>query len=463
MTAVEVPVREGSYGKQVIAVEPGGAEVIPLAERHGHPLQLLWVWGVPNIGLGNAFIGIIAVAAFGLGWWPAIIALTLGTAIPSVTQGILSVRGPRYGVPQMVLSRFGFGYWGNVLPTGINWLTGSVGWFGVNLVGTAFALAALTHWSTLVCLVIATVVQVAIAFAGHNMIQAVEKYVFPVIALASLVGAVFFLVKAHPGAPHHTIPGAFLLAFAAAWGNAAGWNPFAADYARYLKPSVSKQAVAWWSGLGIMTCALMLVAGVAAGTVLNAKLALGANPVGAMVSLMPHWFADITLWLIIVGGVAGNVLNVYSGALSATALGFNLPLKQRRAIVAFVSSVAGFFLAWVGLNGAASKYTNFLLIIAYWIAPWLAVYFCDLILRRNPADGLLFARRENWAGPVAMAAGMGISIWLFSVQTYYTGLVAKHVPAVGDLTFEAGFVITAVIYLGWCLLARTGRETTVPA
>jgi hypothetical protein len=32
---------------------------------------------------------------------------------------------------------------------------------------------------------------------------------------------------------------------------------------------------------------------------------------------------------------------------------------------------------------------------------------------------------------------------------------------VGDLTFEVGFVITALVYLGWHTLARTGRETTL--
>ena len=32
---VEIEVREGTYGEKVIAVEPGGAEFIPLSERHG--------------------------------------------------------------------------------------------------------------------------------------------------------------------------------------------------------------------------------------------------------------------------------------------------------------------------------------------------------------------------------------------------------------------------------------------
>ena len=36
-----VLVREGEYGDRVITVEPGGAEFIPLHERHGKPLQLL--------------------------------------------------------------------------------------------------------------------------------------------------------------------------------------------------------------------------------------------------------------------------------------------------------------------------------------------------------------------------------------------------------------------------------------
>ena len=63
---------------------------------------------------------------------------------------------------------------------------------------------------------------------------------------------------------------------------------------------------------------------------------------------------------------------------------------------------------------------------------------------------MLFHRRyTNWAGPVAMLAGMGVSIWLFSNQTEYVGPVPTHIPAVGDLTFEVGFVLTAVIYLLW--------------
>jgi len=132
--------------------------------------------------------------------------------------------------------------------------------------------------------------------------------------------------------------------------------------------------------------------------------------------------------------------------------------------VALGFGVIGFFLAWSGLHDAGTKYNNFLLIIAYWIAPWLAVVFCDMILRRGQSpeqiERLLFDKKySNWAGPVAMAVGAAVSIWLFANQTEYVGVIPKHVGSAGDLTFEAGFVLTAVIYLGWRLIADRRART----
>ena len=146
--------REGTYGERVVAVEPGGAEFIPLHERHGKPLQLFWTWSSPNMEFATIFVGVLAVAAFGLNFWQAVLGIIVGTVIGSVTQGLLSQQGPVYGVPQMVLSRLGFGYWGNVLPAGLNAVTAGVGWFAVNSVSGAFALNALTHLPKAACLVI---------------------------------------------------------------------------------------------------------------------------------------------------------------------------------------------------------------------------------------------------------------------------------------------------------------------
>src|SRR5271170_2357720 len=152
-----VLVREGSYGTRVLEVEPGGAEFIPLNERHGRPLQLFWTWTSPNMEFATIFVGVLAVAAFGLSLWVAALAIILGSGLGGIIQGVLSMRGPVYGVPQMVLSRFGFGYWGNALPAGLMSVTAGIGWFAVNSVSGAFALNALTHLPLVACLAVIVV------------------------------------------------------------------------------------------------------------------------------------------------------------------------------------------------------------------------------------------------------------------------------------------------------------------
>jgi purine-cytosine permease-like protein len=163
---------------------------------------------------------------------------------------------------------------------------------------------------------------------------------------------------------------------------------------------------------------------------------------------MPTWLADLTLLCIAVGAVCANVLNIYSGAMSFLALGVRLPLRRARAAVAVVFGVLGFILALVALANPRVNYENFLLIIAYWIGPWLGVVLVDRFLRRriDVTATALDPRYTNWAGPIAMAVGIVISIYFFSNQTKYVGVVPSAHPAVGDITFLVGFVVAAVLY-----------------
>jgi NCS1 nucleoside transporter family len=411
------------------------------------------------------FVGVLAVAAFGLNFWQATAAILLGSLVGGISHAFLSARGPGLGVPQMVQSRLGFGYWGNILPAGLNAVTAGVGWFAVNSVSGTFALNTLTHLPKPLCLVIIVALQIAIAFFGHNLVHAFERYAFPVLAVIFLITTVWILAKSSPGAPAHGGGiGGFLLATGAVFGYAVGWNPYASDYTRYFSPHASKLQIGLWAGLGLfLSCAILEIAGAGSATITGVGAALG-DPTGAFTGHLPTALADATLLAIALGAVAANVLNIYSGALSFVALGIRLPLRLRRAIVALVFGVIGFIVALTGLHDAGAKYENFLLIIAYWIAPWLAVFFCDWVLRRGQGlETIMFSRRHhNWAGPVAMAAGMGLSIWLFSNQTEYVGVVPSHVPQVGDITFEVGFVITAVVYLAWhAVTDRAGRAAAV--
>jgi NCS1 nucleoside transporter family len=445
---VTAEVREGEYGARVAAVEPGGAEFIPLNERHGRPLDLFWTWMSPNLEFATVFVGVLSVLVFRQTFWQAVLAIVVGTALGSVSHGVLSSRGPTAGVPQMVLSRIGFGFLGNILPAGLNAVVAGIGWFAVNSVSGAFALATLTGLPKTLSLVIVVVAQVAIAFFGHNLVHVFERYAFPVLAVAFLLAIGWTFAKASPGAAAHNAGGigGFLLTVGAAFGYAAGWNPYATDYTRYLPPDTDKRAVGLWAGLGVfVSCVLLEVGGAASVTIAGAP---SDNPTADFTGHLPTLVADLTLLAITIGAVSANVINIYSGAMSFLALGIRLPLGLRRALIALAFGLIGFFLAWSGLDNAAHDYENFLLIISYWIGPWLGVYLTDWYLRRGDrVDGFLFDRRHNpWAGVVAMAVAMAVSIWLFSNQVEYTGPVPEHVPGFGDSTFEVGFVIAVVLY-----------------
>jgi NCS1 nucleoside transporter family len=459
------------YGDKVVAVEPGGVEFIPLDERHGKPIQLLWTWTSPNMEFATVGVGILGVLYWGLTFWQTVAAIVIGTAAGAITQGILSTWGPKEGLCQMVLSRSGFGYLGNILPAGLNAIIAGVGWFAVNSISGALALHVLiTGIPKGLCLIIIVVVQLAIAFFGHNLVHVFERYAFPVLTVIFVVAAVWVLSKSHPGASALTVNfpppplGGFLLMTGAAFGYAAGWNPYASDYTRYLKPETKSAPVALYAALGVFaSCVLLEVAGAAAITTLSGKQA-GAASIGPglITDLLPSWIGKLTLLAIFLGAICANVINIYSGSLSFMALGIRLPTHVARAVVALGLGLIGFAVAWHYLSDP-STYENFLLIIAYWIGPWLAVVFLDRWFRRGSRNiGAIVQDKkyQNWAGPIAMAVGGGISIWLFANQyPKYIGPVPTHHPAFGDITFEAGFILSGLIY--FVLYKALGRKVPI--
>ena len=441
-----------AYGDKVIAVEEAGSEAIPESERHGGPLQLLWTWASPNIEFATVFIGVIAVLFFGLSFWQATAAIVLGTALGALTQGVLSLDGPRFGVPQMVVGRLSFGYFGNILPAAANGLVAGVGWFAVNSVSAAFALNTLTGLRPLPSLLLVVAAEILIGFIGHNFVHVFEKYAFPALAVIFLLAGVWTFKDAHlGGGGTGGGVGGFLLAFSAAWGYAAGWNPYASDYSRYLPSTANKARTILYPALGLfLSVSVVAVIGAASATIVAPK---DATPTAAFTGHLPGWLGDLVLIAIILGAVSANALNVYSGAISIASFGLNLPAWLSRSVLVVVSGVAGTAAAWASLSDAGAAYEAFLLVIAYWVAPWLGVVLVERLLRPRDAGEALSARLTdrtftNWPGFAALLIGVAVSVPLFSNQEDYVGYVPKHWPSFGDITPVVGFVLSAVLYAG---------------
>ncbi|MFM6980165.1 MAG: purine-cytosine permease family protein [Micrococcales bacterium] len=460
------------------AIETNDVQPIPAAERHGKPWHLFTVWSSPNLEFATVFVGALAIG-FGLNIWQGILAIVVGNALAGITHGILSTWGPEAGLPQMVLSRNAFGKWGNLIPSGLSTLVAGIGWFAVNTISGTFALAALWPqigiWGALAIIIL---FQVGIAFIGHNLIQVWERYMSYFLAVVWLI--VVYIVFTMDGAfasaaaASADFPWAgFTLTAGAAYGYTAGWTAFASDYTRYLPANTSKKALGWFAGLGNFTSTtLIMIVGAAAFNVLAQGNFWGIeNPTATFTGIFHPVFAAIVLLAIVIGSVSANILNVYSGAMSFLAMGFNLGFKTRRAIMVALAGLVGGLISYLGVvNGdVAHQLDSFLLVVSYWVSPWIAVVLTERILSKGKNAGERALNPKNsWAGAAAFVIATAFSIWGFASQVLYTGplgIAIHHIELDGgvivdvpDLTALVGFVVASVLFVVFSKVDKKSRD-----
>ncbi|MFE1808187.1 cytosine permease [Streptomyces sp. NPDC059533] len=77
------------------AVETSGVEPIPEDGRSGGPGSAFTLWFSANVQFSSLSSGMLATAAFGLGWSQALLAIALGGAVGAAAIGVMSTFGPR--------------------------------------------------------------------------------------------------------------------------------------------------------------------------------------------------------------------------------------------------------------------------------------------------------------------------------------------------------------------------------
>jgi nucleobase:cation symporter-1, NCS1 family len=176
---------------------------------------------------------------------------------------------------------------------------------------------------------------------------------------------------------------------------------------------------------------------------------------------------------IAIGAVAANVLNIYSGSMAFLTLGIKLAVEKRRAISALVFGAIGLVIGLLAQANVApgTKYENFLLLITYWITPWLAVVIIDFLLHRGNYPEQIFYNTgwANWKGFIAMLAGIVATtpFWdqgaTFFTLPLWFGSVPTNNPQLGDLSFFAGAIVAAVVYLVLYQIGRRPAEARAAA
>jgi len=443
VSSIENPVEVGGeYRGQVLRVEPHGIEQVSASERHGRPRALFTLWLSANMGLPVWLVGALAIV-FGLGFADGVTAILVGNIIGCGLLALTASMGPEIGMPQLSFTRHSFGLRGAYLPAFLNWVSAS-GWYAVNSIVGSLAIARLTTLPFWVSLLVLTVAQMVLGIYGYNLIHRFEAISAVLLAIIFLVMSVIALPQAHFGFSS-TLPfadhlGLFVLTTTAVASYVFSWSPYASDYARYLPKDTSKWRVfgAVFAG-SFIGCVWLQVLGAAVATI-----GLNLAPIDLVVKIMGLLWVP-ALIAVLLGTMAANALNIYTGALSLLTL--DVPIKRWISVIAV--GILGGLLALYGSSGLSGKYENFLLLISYWIGPWLAIVFVDFFLHPGQPmrpDGLpiSFRRAIEWPGIVAFLVGLAVSI-PFMNSSLYTGPMANLLHG-ADIAYYVGMLVAGVLY-----------------
>jgi nucleobase:cation symporter-1, NCS1 family len=430
------------YGDRVAVPEPYSIEHIPFAERHGHSRQLLWLWLAANLTIADYALGFVPVA-LGLPLVPALLALALGNILGGLLLAWSAAMGPAAGYPQMFIGRRAFGRVGGYIPAALNWLS-TAGWFTVNTILGSFALQLLIPAVPFgVAAGALVVVQTLLVIYGHNLIQTFERYLAVVLGLLFAIATVIALTHASAIASWHPRPtgntlALFAIVLAVSFSYIMSWSPYASDYSRYLPEITSPSYVAIYVFVGAALASFVTeVVGM-----LVAILAPGAPTPVAALQIAMGGFGAIAVLAVILGATTANVLNLYSNTMSAKVLDVRLPRWQ----LAILGGAVGIVVALLGYQNFTQNYINFLVVLDYWIMPWLAVVLLDYYLFRHREPlGFSQAPPWNWNGAIAFIVGLLVSL-PFMAERFYTGPLASWFGG-ADFGYFVGFLVSGVVYL----------------
>jgi putative hydroxymethylpyrimidine transporter CytX len=413
--------------------------------------------------------GGIQVTPAGLGIGVAMI--VVGRLLSNLFLGLVSRMGTRTGLPTMLLTRPAFGVKGSIIPAVCNVLQ-LLGWTaymlivaaqsGVYLVGLDEGSESYSRFFFLSILLVG-VLTTLWAVLGHRWWKTAQRIAVGLLLLLTVVMTWAVLRE-------HTIGGLLavprpegmspmlLLDFVVAMG--ISWVPLAADYGRFATSERASFAGTYWGYFA--GSAWMYIVGLIAGLAFLANspdtpvYALDPNVV-VLGTLKPLKMVFAGLLLVLISTITTTFLDIYSAAVSATAIFPKTSEKWFGVAAGVLGTILAFFIDM-------EQYQGFLLLIGVVFLPMFSIVAVDwLFLRKGRVDveavnagaGTLYWYRGgfNPTAVIAWIAGMGISLW--AQDKWWLAEVIHQVTG-REVTFGAPwaigsaipcFILTSLIYL----------------
>ena len=461
MTNQAQPTHDGIQLDTSSGVEAHGIDHIPTNERYGRPRQLLGVWATSQANYLVLVVGGVLVS-MGMNFWQAAGVVVVGNLFAIMT-GFISATGPASGTPSQVIQKALFGPKGNLINQVFTGWMVNVIFLALNWTGAAYIIfAVLDRWGLktddlVKALVIAALAAVTLVISvyGYNFITKAYTLISWTFIVVFGLATIFLLTAVHgdvnAGKPLTGID-FWIAAFAGV--SLLGCTPISytngADFARYLphNTKIRNIVVAVTVGYMVPSVALSLL-GAYVTAALQAK-----DPQTAIEGLLPTWFSPIFTIAVVVGTIANNAMTAYSSGLVLQTVG----IKLRRSITVLADGIFGVIITLLAVIvwDFVDAMNTLMQLIVVTVAPLMSVYLADMWLRRNRYDGRAleagapngiywYSNGYNWAGILSFLIGFAACLLTVST-TFYVGPLNPVFSGV-DISFEAGLILPAIIYI----------------
>lgn len=361
----------GRYG-----VEQRGIERVPEDERTDKSVvKVGTMWCAANMVVSSFAIGVLAVPVFYLGFVDGLLTIFFINVLGTLPVAFFSTFGPKFGMRQMILSRFFFGYYGVKVIAIFNALA-CLGWSAVNvIVGAQLIHTVNGNVPGFAGIIIIAACTFIITLFGYKVVHYYEAISWiPCFIIFLIVLGVF----AHSG-DFYNIPmgsgkaetGSVLSFAASVFGFATGWTSYASDYTCYQPVRTSRVKVFLWVWVGLMfpLCFTEMLGLAIATATVNNKAYLDAyneNAVGGLLGqvLFPHLgtFGKFCLVILALSIIGNNCPNIYSLTFSLQILTHYAQMVPR-FLWTFVGTVIYVAVAIPGYSHFANVLEDFMLII----------------------------------------------------------------------------------------------------
>jgi len=375
-------------------IELNGINTIHESERKGRPSSLFWPWFGANVSVLGISYGSF-ILGFGISFWQATIVGLIGIVFSFLLCGVVALAGKRGSAPTMILSRAAFGVRGNRVPSALSWLL-TVGWetaltsLAVLATATVFSRLGFESGvlSKLIALLLVAALIIVAGVIGFDLIMRLQKWITIITAVLTVVYVILALpaidlatVGALPAGSGEAFVGALVLVMTAF---GLGWVNAAADYSRYLPRDARSSGVVGWTTFGASVAPIVLVIFglLLAGSSSKLSEAIGADPIGALTTLLPTWFLIPFVVVAVLGLVGGAVLDIYSSGLALLSAGIRIPRYAAAGIDGVVMIIGSIYVVFFAPSFIA-PFQAFLVTLGVPVAAWCGIFVADVILRRR--------------------------------------------------------------------------------